>query len=76
MTEIKIGTTHDNLRNLKSLSESNAKDLCSSIVLAVGETKEISFWTSDYSELIAVAKFEKASDGKISYSMDYSQATL
>lgn len=73
---IHLGKHGDSFEYLQSLSEKEAKSLCSTLELSTGEKKEISFWTDGISELIAVATFEKKSNGEVIYDMDYSQTTL
>ena len=39
-------------------------------------TKSVSFWTSDFPELICIGNFFKEKDGNIHYDLDFSQSTL
>lgn len=73
---IHLGKHSDSFEYLQSLSEKEAKSLCSTLNLSIGEKKEISFWTSGIPELIAVASFEKKQNGEVIYEIDYSQSTL
>lgn len=74
---IHLGKHSDSFEYLQSLSEKEAKSLCSTLIFSIGEKKEISFWTGGIiSELIAVASFEKKLNGEVIYEIDYSQSTL
>lgn len=73
---IHLGKHSDSFEDLQSLSEKEAKSLCSTLNLSVGEKKEVSFWTGGIPELIAVASFEKKLNGEVIYEIDYSQSTL
>lgn len=73
---IHLGKNDDSFETLKSLSEEEAKSLCSTINLSIGEKKDVSFWTNGIPELIAVATFEKKANGEVVYEIDYSQSTL
>ena len=39
-------------------------------------TKSVSFWTSDFPELICIGYFFKDKEGNIHYDLDFSQSTL
>lgn len=73
---IHLGKHGDSFEDLQLLSEKEAKSLCSTLNLSVGEKKEVSFWTGGIPELIAVASFEKKLNGEVIYEIDYSQSTL
>lgn len=75
-SSIHLGKHSDSFEYLQSLSEKEAKSLCSTLNLSIGEKKEIAFWTDGIPELIAVASFEKKSNGEVIYEIDYSQSTL
>lgn len=75
-TSIHLGKHSDSFEYLKALSEKEAKSMCSTLELATGEKKEISFWTDGIPELIAVVTFEKKPTGEVIYRIDYSQSTL
>lgn len=73
---IHLGKHCNSFEYLQSLTEKEAKSLCSTLNLSTGEKKNISFWTDGIPELIAVASFEKKPDGEVVYEIDYSQSTL
>ncbi|MDE6118257.1 MAG: hypothetical protein K2F82_00135 [Muribaculaceae bacterium] len=73
---IKIGNHCDSFEDLQPLVSRDAKDLCSTLVLAIGEKITIPFWTGGFSELIAVVDYEKKPNNEISYNIDYSHMTL
>ena len=73
---IQLGLKSDKPEYLLSLVINEAKRMCSTLDLAVGEKKEIPFWTNLFPELIAVVTFEKKSTGEIIYEIDDTQSTL
>ena len=76
MEEITLGKHSDSFEYLLSETDKKAQSMCSTLNISAGEKKEYAFWTDGIPELIAIVKFEKKSDGKIVYKVDYSQSTL
>lgn len=73
---IHLGKHGDSFEYLQTLAEKEAKFMCTTLDLAIGEKQEVVFWTNGIPELIAVVHFEKKPNGEVIYDMDYSQSTL
>ena len=69
--QICIGKTTDSFEVLKKLCEEKAKSLLLTMDFSSEPTKSVSFWPSDFPELICIEK-----EGNIHYDLDFSQSTL
>lgn len=74
--QICIGKTTDSFEMLKNLCEEKAKSLLLTLDFSSEHTKSVSFWTSDFPELICIGNFFREKDGNIHYDLDFSQSTL
>ena len=74
--QICIGKTTDSFEVLKKLCEEKAKSLLLTMDFSSEPTKSVSFWTSDFPELICIGIFFKEKEGNIHYDLDFSQSTL
>ena len=74
--QICIGKTTDSFEMLKKLCEEKAKSLSLTLDFSSGSVKSVSFWTSDFPELICIGNFFRGKDGNIHYDLDFSQSTL
>lgn len=74
--QICIGKTTDSFEMLKKLCEEKAKSLLPTLDFSSKSTKSVSFWTSDFPEIICIGNFFRGKDGNIHYDLDFSQSTL
>ncbi len=72
--QIKVGKVSDSMETLKKLCNVKAEQMAKS--MNITNKMEVTFWTGDIPELICVGKFKKDADGKVTYNLDFSQATL
>ena len=77
-TEISIecGKTTDSFDKLEMLCKEEAKKLLKIIEIPNLEVISVTFWTSDFPELICVGSFSRNESGLIVYELDFSQSTL
>lgn len=72
---VKCGKTTDSIEVLTNKCKMEAQKLLNIIEFPVDCTANVSFWTSDFPELICVGHFYNE-DGVIQYDLDFSESTL
>jgi len=73
---ISCGKTTDSFEKLQKLCREEAEKLSTTITISNLEKISVPFWTSDFPELIGVAKFRRDKSGSILYDLSFSETTL
>jgi len=73
---VHCGKVTDSMENLETLCHKEAEKLSTSLAIPEGGEVSVSFWTSDFPELICVGRFRKDEKGTIAYDLDFSESTL
>lgn len=73
---INIGKTTDNFQMLEKLCQIEVQKLKSNKQIINGEITSVTFWTEDFPELIAIAKFTEDVEGNIDCKLSFDESTL
>lgn len=73
---IQCGKTTDNFEELETLCKKEAEKLSETMEIPSQSAITVTFWTTDFPELICVGSFYKDERNAVRYELDFSETTL
>ena len=70
--QVQVGKKSDSMEHLTELCKEKASQMAATMT----DEAQVSFWTSDKTELICIATFSRKTDGEMGFDLDFSQSTL